>query len=213
MKVLFYEPFAINIPHFERCLELIQRHLDDGDEVVFLGCNGELSTCDVNWAHNNFICKACIHRQQQGLSLIDGPVKNLTFELLDAEQKALIKKLSSKTFETIDQLKAERYQDFDFGFATASSLISATRNANPDMQKYVDVVQKLIASSLYVYFSISNQLVKEKADRIYLFNGRFAVLRPAMRAAAKLGTDFYIHEVGSNIENLNLHKRQGLLTS
>ena len=206
MKVLFYEPFAINTPHFERCLELIQRHLDDGDEVIYLGCNSELSTCDVNWSHNNFICKSCIHRQEQGLSLIDGRIKNVSFEFLKSEQKQLIDKHSSKTFDNIDQLKKERYQDFDFGFATASSLISATRNANPDMSRYAQTVQKLIAATLNVYFSISNHLEKEKADRIYLFNGRFAVLRPAMRAAAKMGVDFFIHEVGATIQKYNLYK-------
>ena len=206
MKVLFYEPFAINTPHFERCLELMQRHLDDGDEVIYLACNGELATCDVNWSHNNFICKSCISRQQQGLSLIDGTIKNVAFEFLDADQKAIIKKRSEKFYKDIDELKAEKYLDFDFGFATASSLISATRNASPDMKKHAAVVQKLIASTLNVYFSITNHLEKEKADRIYLFNGRFAVLRPAMRAAAKLGIDFYIHEVGANIKKYNLYK-------
>ncbi len=206
MKVLFYEPFAINTPHFERSLELIQRHLDDGDEVVFLGCNGELSTCDVNWSHNNFICKSCIHRQQQGLSLIDPAIKSVSFLKLDDDQKSIVKKRSSKVYTHIDQLKEERYLDFDFGFATASSLISATRNANPDMKKHSETVQKLIASTLNVYFSMLNHLENEKADRIYLFNGRFAVLRPAMRAATKLGIDFYIHEVGATIDKFNLYK-------
>ena len=56
MRILVYTTYAVNTPHFETELEIIQRHLDENDEVTIVECNAELSCCDVNWSHDLSIC-------------------------------------------------------------------------------------------------------------------------------------------------------------
>ena len=63
-KILIFSPYSLNPPHFETELELAERHLDQGDEVIFLGCSSGLPACDVNSKHRLDKCLACVQRHR-----------------------------------------------------------------------------------------------------------------------------------------------------
>lgn len=206
MKVLFYEPFAINTPHFERCLELMNVHLEQGDEVTFLGCERSLTACDVNMGNNAFTCKTCISRKNRGLALLNTNLRIDTLTNLQEADQREIEKIKQKEFSSVQELQALYYENFDLGFAVASSLISYTRNARPDLKKNKKLLSELLGSALTVYFSIGNYLKEIQPERLYFFNGRFAILRAALRAAEAQAVDFYIHEVSFTIDKYCLYK-------
>ena len=204
MKVLFYEPFAINTPHFERCLELMQLHLDKADEVFFTGCQAQLATCDVNIPHSKFSCQACVQRRDKGLSLLKGKVNIDSIKGLTSQELENVKAVGQKEFDNIEELKAFKFEAYDIGFSVASSLISSLRNHLPDTKEYAWFISKNLKASLTVFYAIKRQLQQNKIDLLYLFNGRYGVLRPAMRAAQQLGIDFKIHERSYTFDKYNL---------
>lgn len=207
MKVAFYEPYALNTPHFERCLELMQRHIDDGDEVLLLGCDGNFAACDVNLFHYKAICQVCIQRKKNGLALIQGNYKYKNYRNLSpAQEKEIQSFLKQVQYTNLQELKNVKYQDFDAGYSVASSLISHLRTPKLDVKRFGALISTYLKDSIELFVSLSNHIKEEKVERLYVFNGRQAHLRPGIRAAEFAGIDFYTHEVATDLGRYSLVK-------
>jgi hypothetical protein len=204
MKVSFFEFHTRYTPRMETCLEIMQTHLDNGDEVNFYGCSGEMSSCESNFMHRKIICYTCNNKCQQGLGLLSTQVKYNSFIHLTPENLSFIKEERKRTFSTVSEIKTYTIDNFDIGGGILSSLVSMTRDPYTNIEKYRDVVSNLIESSLQVYFSVINHINEQRPDRIYLYNGRFTTMRAIMRACEYSNTSFYIHEDGSDINKYGI---------
>jgi len=202
MKVAFFEPYTLNTPHFERCLEVMQQHLDQGDEVLFLGCDADFLSCDVNHFGYSAICKACIQKKEKGFALIDGEFEYQNFKRLsEAEEAEIDAFIASLSFEDVDTLKGIKFQEFDVGYAVASSLISNLRTPHLNINRLRNIINNYLKDSLIAFVSLKHQIEQENIERIYVLNGRRAQLRAAVRAATAKGIDFFVHETS----NRNTH--------
>ena len=128
VKVLIFTTFTKWVPAFETDLELLQLHLDRGDEVLHLYCDGSMPACDANYDHRLYECLKCVNKRRRGMSplsrqnLTSRPFYNLT--AIDRQEL-----LSLQTeFGSIEELKNYGIGNLDLGYAALSSLISATRN-------------------------------------------------------------------------------------
>jgi len=190
MKVLIYMPFSAWIPHLATDLEIAAKHIDDGDEVHIIQCSGDLPSCEPNPNHFKLSCILCKSRRDKGLNLI-----NLRRE--NRHELALnnfIRDLDSPVFSSVQELKAFEVDNADIGMAVASTLISMVREPNPDLSQYNNFIHKNLLMSIAVYDTIKHHLEEIKPDVFYLFNGRFAALRPALRAAQNLGIKTFVHD-------------------
>jgi hypothetical protein len=203
MKILVFNPYAVLGARFEADLEIIQGHLDQGDEVVFLTCNSELLTCDVNRLHDFLICAQCIGRRVAGISLLSSKIKVQSFLKLSDKNREELGALKVE-FSGIDELKSYRIENFDVGWAVLCSIVSLTRDPTPDLQATADLVRELVISSFAVYRSIQNHLDQVKFDRVYVFNGRFGPLRAAIRACESRNIQFFTHEIGHDMNHYAL---------
>jgi hypothetical protein len=194
-KILFFNPYSHWPFHFETDLEIIKQHVDNGDSVTVLTCDGDLLSCEPNPTHNVSICYDCIERRKKGFKLLGltQKVKFLNFLYLSKDDKKVIAKFP-KYPKTLRQLKSLSIEDFDLGLSVASSLIDYLREPYPNPSHHQNFVKENIQSALVVYLSIQNHLRNIKPDKMYIFNGRFAVLRAVMRAAQLLKINFDIHE-------------------
>lgn len=204
MKVLFFEPYSINTPHFETCLELMQRHIEKGDEVVILGCDGNLPACAVNMKKRKIICNRCISKRKNGLKLLKGNFRYENFEKVGEKETQLQKRLRLD-FKTIKDLQSYSIDGFEIGYAVGSTLISLHREPNLLLEN-VFGWKKLMHASYGSFLSMKNQIDLEKPDRVYLFNGRFAILKAAFAACKVSGVDCYITERGANISKYMVFK-------
>lgn len=205
MRILFYEPYTINTPHYETCLELIQEHLDAGDEVIFLGCDGQMKSCAPNIHHDVLACKRCVSKRKSGFKLLDKTIEYRSFyKMTDKNLKAL--SLLKKDFKNVKELQSYTYKGYDIGYAVASSLITKFRDSRLDLQLIKPILNNLMESAFTVYCSINNILEETKVDRVYIFNGRFDGLRAVLRTCQTKGIDCFIHERGSNIQKYALYK-------
>jgi hypothetical protein len=200
MNVMMVSPFSINTPHFETELEIIQRHLDQNDTVVLLGCNADMMACDVNPAHNIPRCLQCIQRRKKGVKLLSQRIteKPILF-LKDPDRKEL--KEFKPNLSDLSHIKEQFVDNFDIGTAALSSVISQIRNPKPDTDKWAKLIYLFMLSSLAFYRSILNHLLEMKIDRVYAYNGRYASLRAVFRACQKANTDIYITERGGTLDH------------
>lgn len=196
-RVLFYSPLAIWYPHFETDLELIENHLQAGDEVTVLTCRGELPACAPNPRHASRPCRECKGRFAAGVRWLGHErVKVEDFLRLNDEQRAEIDRLSGLRFESLDQLRRVTLECSDIGQAALGSVISALREPEPNVADHQELIQRHLATAATVHFSIKNHLQQKQPDLFVLFNGRFAELRPALRVARALGVETHVHETG-----------------
>jgi len=190
MKILIYMPFADWIPHLATDLEIAAKHIDNGDDVHIIQCSGDLASCEPNPNHYSLRCSSCKSKRNKGLDLIKLPKENrheLSLHKFDQS-------LERPDFSTIQDLKDFQINDVDIGMGVTSTLISMVREPYPDVQYYKQFINKNLPMSLAVYNAMEYYLEEIKPDVFYLFNGRYAALRPALRAAQKLGVKTYVHE-------------------
>jgi hypothetical protein len=203
MRIAIFSPFVLWTRHYCTDLELIQQHLDAGDQVTILVCNGELPTCDVNTTHNDERCLQCVNTRGAGLRLLS---KRVTVQsLLNYAQNCPSPDLLLTDFSTINELKQYRIEDFDIGYAVLSSLISHLRESEILLSQHAELVQRMLRTSYAVYHAFGSFLQRQAVDRVYVFNPRFAPTRGVLRACQKYGVPCFAHDRGHDLQHYELY--------
>ncbi len=199
MKVAVFAAYPISTPHFETQLEIIQKHLDQGDVVTLLVCDGQMPACDVNPHHQRYRCLKCCARRVEGLKLLSHAVHLLPMENLTPQQ------LRPVQFTDVQALKDFRVDNFDIGMGVLSSLISMTRDPEVDLAAHERVLAALLRAAWSNYYSMRNHLAAQSWDRVYVYNGRYAPLRAVLRACQHVGVACTVHEKGSHYNSYALY--------
>lgn len=214
-KVLFYSPLSYT-PHWEIELNLMEKYLRGGWQVVLLKCDAELPACLANPLHTYTRCLECRTRKDSGIKWIGKDritVKSLYN--LSPEERSKIEELKKIKIESLEQLKDLKIDGSDIGAAAMSSIMTNLRESNVDLEKYRQLLKNYVTTAAIAHFSATRHLSEEMPDEMVAFNGRIASVRPAMRAAWKLGITTYIHETGKVkdrywlIKNNFLHSLSG----
>ena len=140
MKIAIITPYRTVAPHFEAELEIAQRHLDAGDDVLFLSCEGELANCDFNIDRDPSICGNCRGRREHGMDLLGRSCKTVQIQATNPK--------SIPRFDSLQQLKNWKVDNFDVGYAALSSLVSVVRDPEPDLGKHLPLLERFIESAL-----------------------------------------------------------------
>ncbi|MFZ3384850.1 MAG: hypothetical protein WA144_13080 [Candidatus Methanoperedens sp.] len=199
-KILIYMPYATWIPHLGTDLEIAARHIDKGDDVHIIQCSGDLPSCETNPSHTKLRCVACRYQRDKGLSLINLPDQNRHELALNNFYRCL----DLPDFHSIEELTSFEINNVDIGMAVASTLISKTRDPNPNLCNFKNYINKNILMSNSIYNAIKYHLQQIEPDIFYLFNGRFAAIRPALRAAQGLGIKTFVHERAGVLQKYTL---------
>jgi hypothetical protein len=183
--VAIISPYQTVNPHFEAELELYQHHLDAGDAVVYWACLG----------------------RRMGLELLSQPGRALP--LLPSRRPLAPQPTTWPAelpwqFTDLDQLRQLQYENFDIGYACLSSLVSAVREPLPDLNRHASLLRQLLWDSWRVYRATRQRLQAVRPDQVYVFNGRFAMMRAVLRAAQREGVKCLIHERGGTFNRYQL---------
>lgn len=207
MKVLVVAPYAGWCPTFEYELEIIQDHLDAGDEVCIVVCNAALATCDLNPTHDCLKCSRCVGRRLFGLAQLTQPVRQLSILHMDPHDLDRARQLPRR-FGSLQEVRDFKIDNFDLGLAALSSVIAVIKEPKPDItdKSVARLLHRFMISAFAVYRSTLHLLDDEGVDLVYVLNGRLAPLRAVMRACEWAGVDFYTHERGWNLQHYSLHK-------
>jgi hypothetical protein len=197
MKVAFFNSHVLWPSHYETELEIIQEHLEKGDEVIQLFCENQLPACDQNPFFVPSVCNLCQKIRKEGKKLLKGNLRSIPLPEPSLSEKEAIAALPFK-FESIKELQALKIENFDIGFSVVSSLISFTRNPKPLPSDFQPALFSFITSAAGLYFGFRSWLKQNKPDVVFLFNGRLAHTRAIMRACQAEGVHFVIHERGAN---------------
>lgn len=204
MKVLFYSSYHVT-PHIETELEIAQKLKEEGHDLYFLQCKGELGACFANPEHDYLGCKICISRVSNAYDRLQIPQKNrLTFPAVTPD----LSSIPYHHLKDMEELKKLTYKGWDIGMALASSIVSYTRDHHPDLHTYKWYIEAGIKTAVLVYEATSRILDDLRPDVVYLFNGRFVEVRPLMRACEERDIIYFTHERGSTLHKYMLRERE-----
>ncbi len=204
MNVLFCTFHPLFQRHFATDLELIQHHLDKGDNVTILVCNADLLACDTNLEHDPFRCQLCIQTRNVGLSLLSGTWSEYPFAKFLSPQNRQELAQTQPVFQTMQEVLDYQIENFDIGTAVMSSIIGQFLIATIDPIKNADNIRRFTLSALGVYRSVQNYLRKHNTDKVYIFNGRMSSVRAVLRACEQQNIPFTIHESGHSESTYSL---------
>ncbi|CAD5268106.1 MULTISPECIES: hypothetical protein [unclassified Imperialibacter] len=204
-KVAFFSSHNLWPSHYETELELMQKHLDHGHDIVQMSCFSELKACDQNLTNAVDTCFLCCKKRKLGVDLLDSKVRNVGIkEYLHWEDKKVVEALR-KYFKDINDLKAYSIDErYDIGQSVASSLISLLRVSSLDLQEHRELVKDYMVGSAEIYYAFKRFLAVEQPALVYLFNGRWAHTRAVFRACQRAGVRCVLHERGQDIHHYGL---------
>ena len=196
-------------------LDIVQKELDLGNKVIFLYCRGNQVVCYANNSQlkksfKRRICWECKSRVFKGVSWLSESNNNfvaLPFEYHEkiscAEGLDNILRGCPKNIASLRSLvDIDGVDIFD---AALSTLISETRESEPDLDIYWVRLTNLIELSRDAYFIAKQIFSTFNPDRVYVFNGRIARYRPVMRLAQQQGLELFVYEYPwSNFKNYTL---------
>jgi hypothetical protein len=194
-------------PHLETELEIMERLLQQGNTVYWVICQGDFQTCFHNPTHKKMDCKVCYSRVNKGVSALKQQVSNhKSLHILKYNSFLKLNEFKKEfppvpTFLKLSELKKYHYKKYDSGMATASSLVSFTRNHEPNLDGYSDFIYRGLLTGAYLYEVFQLMLSQINPDLVILFNGRFIENRPLLRVCQHRSTAYATHERGGKINN------------
>jgi len=191
-----------NVGHFteifEIQLEIAQQHLDRGDIVEFLFCDGFIPICEINIKKELETCLYCIGRRNSGITLLKGNVsKHNLIKFSKIEDMRKVKSLKT-VFRDLKDLSTYKIDNFAIGMSVYSSISDIRREHLPKISEYKNEISKFIQAAGRIYFCVLNYISTRMPDVVYIYNGRHALERPVIEACKKCNITFYTHEWAYN---------------
>jgi hypothetical protein len=200
MRVLFHCT-CMTTPHFEAEMEMMQDHLEKGDEVFALACDGQLPTCFTNPDHLKSRCIACQGKFHSGITIIGEGVKVVQYPFKAQSSYFEI----PSTFDNIEALKKFRIGPLHLGICTASTLISRlNREHKLDTILHAKTISRELRTAYYLYHATLELIKDIRPDRVYLFNGRFTSSLPVINACETLKIPFFTHDRGGRLDSYSV---------
>lgn len=204
MKVAVLSSHVLWPHHYETELEIMQKHLDAGDEVIQLVCNRSFGICDSNLDHSMNKCLVCISRRECGTSLLKGNIQ--VKDLLSYADSQATRDAGQVRVDFDSLLSLQEYyiENYPIGYAVGSTLVSILRDSTLNISENKLKISNFIKYAFLSYRAAQVFLQDEKPDRVYIFNGRLPVPRAMLSACREKGIDCYVHERGYNYKHYEL---------
>ena len=178
-------------PHQETELEIIEKHLREGDEIYYIQCKRNITNCFLWQYPSEDICIFCQKRFSVGVSLLSQPINILTWPK-DSE----LQLRGNLSFKNTQELKNFSIDGVNIGLCVASTLISEFADENFNTEAHKDIIQDNLYAAHYIYKSFIQIIKKIQPDLVYLFNGRHTTEAPIIMACKEKDIPYYTHEVG-----------------
>ena len=197
-KIVVFAPYASVDSSFGIDLELVQGHLNRGDQVTLVTCGADLDRCDRNPHGSKLVCRDCIAKSELGVAALNNTGLLSVRKIGElADRKILSNSVTDlPPVKDITSLKRLSIMDLDVGYAAASSLITLSGSAQPDLKRYSRLLQGLVSSYLLTFFTLTKLFKNSQNDKMYVFNGRYSVTSAAIKAAEASGIDYATHDRG-----------------
>ena len=185
----------------------MEEHAKKGDAVHLFSCRGGLLSCQQNIDHHYFTCGDCLRQRALAMAKVEAKYAAFPFPVLTRAERCRLWKLPFR-FQSMDELRGFKYENFDVGEAVISSMVSRYRNPHQDPVFDVNLVRRLMISAVGIYLALRRELKARDIRLMYVFNGRYATHRAVLRACQAEGVDCLVHDRGHDKDHYHLYQNQ-----
>lgn len=175
-NILVYYNWQLLIPFYGIMIDHIKKLHEGNVNIYLLSCNGLIKNCIVNKSNDSNICTLCKFVKKSGLSSMPNEIKHISLETYYTDSIVP----ESFIYSNFDEIKKLEYKGVKIGFGALSSYVSYTRNQEPiiddEFREYFD---DFLKSQIRITDALENLNAQIKFDEVYLYNGRWADVRPA----------------------------------
>lgn len=186
-------------PMLEYELDIVQRRLDAGDEVVWLMCEGNAPFCPANLELKKRVCAECKSRTRAGLNWLEhrGRLTVGSLYELNSAQRTATQTWAAQA-RVGDQPSAPgvpvELAGTDWYESSFSTLQTTYKEFRPDLGKHEPMLRRLVLDFFQSYVAFQNNLARHETDEVWLFNGRITRFRPALRISQRESRKAFVYE-------------------
>lgn len=180
-------------------LDIVQRSLDAGDEVIWLMCEGNAPFCPANPSMKKRICMECKSRTRSGLRWLEHRERLTISSLYDLDETQLADTQSWVASTEVHERKLapgvpSDLAGTDWYEAAYSTLQTTYKEFRPDLFKNKLLFVSLVLDFFQSYLAFQNNLARFKPDVVWIFNGRITRFRPALRICQRESKKSFVYE-------------------
>lgn len=208
MKVLIYSHVSNWQIHHAETIELALKHIDLGDDVSILSCDGALTSCPANTFHDKKLCISCKAQTDYTLTkILRGQAKDFRLKLRENS-------INLPYFSTLEKLNDFCLYDVPFGELVASQLVDDARDCYITVEDLRPRVESLLQNSIALYTEARKIIRESGAEMVYVWNGRRCSDGPVCYAARDEDIAYRVYISGgkkNTYVTLRALKIQGLI--
>lgn len=178
-------------------IQAANEHIEAGDEVLYITCGQSIGSCNDNRKFNYLQCRFCKKRQLRrtkqyikGLKQIQSIDDAVTSDIIQTANEVMFH------FNTMDELKAIKYDGIEIGYGALSSYISYTRNIEANVGEGIihQYIEDLLRMQIRMILAFKSIIQEFSPNLIIFHNGRFAEYKPLLGLARNMNIDFVCTE-------------------
>lgn len=200
-KILFFSNQGLSTLHLGLELEIIDRLLENDNEIFTVSCDNKLTTCFFNPTHNLLACAICEARTEKFHNKYDKLVR-LSLQNTEVDYNL-------PEFKSLNDLIDINYDNINIGRGIASSVISLFREY--DLNKIPNINEIVLENAKMAINVIHNfeKLIETNIpDEVFLFNGRFTEVYALTQLCEKLDVTYKTFETGALRSKYMIKKNQ-----
>lgn len=187
MNILVYSHIALWTIHHAETVEIVLKHLAEGNNVYLLSCDGDLVSCPANPHHDQSLCSSCKHQTNYTLKKI---LKNKVHDLrISLSQE----KIKCPVFTDLDELSEFKLFNVPFGELVVSQLVDDEKDCFFPLDDKYSKISKLLSNSISLYKNALHTIKNKKIDKVYVWNGRRSSDGPVCYAAKDAGISLEVY--------------------
>lgn len=187
-------------------LDIVQRELDRGSNVIFAWCRGSSGYCPANnpSAGQQFAkskCVSCKSRVKVGLDWLleaSGSLEETSIRATTAADRTriqgILRQLESAPGGFLSSSMTVASDDEVCWQSAVSGLATDLKDSNPDLSANRPRFLQMLKEALESQASMKNLLDRFNPDEVYIFNGRMPRYWPAVDVAKRAGVPYKIYE-------------------
>jgi hypothetical protein len=211
INVLIYSHVALWTIHHAEAVELCLHHLDLGDTVYLLSCDGALTSCPANPFHDTAKCRVCRAQTRWTLGKV---LKSRVIDVRLPEQHI---SNQAPSFRSINELARYSENGIPFGELVVSQLVGELRDSFFPVEEHRERIADLLSSAKHLYQFAADLIAGNSIAKAYIWNGRRCSDGPVSFAARDCGiayetfisankTSHYITLPAPKVHDLNANK-------
>lgn len=208
-KALVFSSVPLWEVHLADTLEVVFLLRARGWEVVFLSCDGELSSCPANPHHKPSLCRLCRSTTQAVESTISSfcEVKRLSFNNANFEEKVSVSELNS-----LDDVLNFTYKGLRIGALAASQLADDKEGVYFDFNdpSIKNRVNSMIINGIKLFEESLRIFGEYNIEEVYAWNGRRPSDGPVLFAAKTMDLRYYSFISGGKVGHIQILESIGV---